>query len=162
MHFDGSYIKTIGGILRIVELALLIILLICSASASSGYGYGSSGGGGWGVFVGLIGFFVVLAWLLFYLFHIHDKAPNVPWLLIEMIFYAVWFVFLLITGIVLAVLASETQYIIGYYWSNIHSSAGAGAFFAFLTAVVFAVHLFFIFKNWRNRTTIQNPIGGHP
>jgi len=157
VHLDVSYIKTVPGILRIVEIVLCLILFICSVSACSVLWH--FGNCGWGGFVGFLGFFLVLAWLFFYLFHVHDAAPNVPWLLIELIFYAIWTFFLLVAGIALAVLASDWGN--DYWGSKIRSGAGAGSFFAFAAAIVFGFHTFLVFRDWRNRSP-RGPIQGHP
>jgi len=160
IQLDVSYIKTIPGILRIVEIVLLIILFICSVSACSIWNAGQCG---WGGFVGFVGFLLVIGWLLFYLFHVQDAAPNVPWLLIELIFYVMWTFFLLVTGIALAVLSADAYYWYGnYYGTTVRSGAGAGSFFAFITAVVFGFHTFLIFRDWRSRTSARGPVQGLP
>jgi len=160
VHLDVSYIKTVPGILRMVEIVLCIILFICSVSAcSAGYSFGECG---WGAFVGFMGFILVIAWLLFYLFHIHEMAANVPWLLIELIFYTIWTFFLLVAGIALAVLSS--RFANGYgSASKVSSGAGAASFFAFAAAVVFGFQTFLIFRDWRSRSVAaRGPIQGHP
>jgi len=160
VHLDVSYIKTVPGILRIVEIVLCIILFICSVSACSVIT--SIGQCGWSSFVGFMGFILVIAWLLFYLFHIHEMAANVPWLLIELIFYAIWTFFLLVAGIALAVLSANASGW-GGWWSKVSSGAGAGSFFAFAAAIVFGFHTFLIFRDWRSRSVAaRGPIQGHP
>jgi len=168
LHLDISYIKTIPGILRIVEIILCIILFICAVTANTTWG-GSFGASGWGAFVGFVGFLLVIAWLVFYLFHVHEAAANVPWLLIEMICYAIWTFFLIIAGIALAVLSGSyaglycNNLILRCWWNQVHSAAGAASFFAFAAAVVFGFQTFLIFRDWRNRTaSLRSPIQGHP
>jgi len=158
-HLDVSYIKTIPGILRIVEIVLCIILFICSVSTCSVWSFGECG---WAAFVGFMGFILVIGWLLFYLFHVHELAPNVPWLLVELIFYAIWTFFLLVAGIALAVLASKWSGA-GSVWAKVSSGGGAGSFFAFAAAIVFGFQTFLIFRDWRSRTaSMRGPIAGHP
>jgi len=160
VHLDVSYIKTIPGILRIVEIVLCIILFICAVSAcSAGWSLGECG---WGSFVGFMGFILVIAWLLFNLFHIHEMAANVPWLLIELIFYAIWTFFLLVAGIALAVLSARWSNVYGW-GAKVSSGAGAASFFAFAAAVVFGFHTFLIFRDWRSHSVAaRGPIQGHP
>jgi len=165
IQLDVAYIKTIPGILRIVEIVLCIILFICAVSACSGWYIYGRGNCGFASFVAFMGFIFVIGWLLFYLFHVHDSAPNVPWLLIELIFYAVWTFFLVISGIVLAVLSADTYGLIYYqYAGTTHASAGAGAFFAFAAAIAFGFQTFLLFQAWRAHRIAnpRQPMAGHP
>jgi len=167
VHLDVSYIKTLPGILRIVELVLCIIVFICAVSACSWANwYGNGGACGWAGFVGFVGFLLVTTWLLFYLFHVHDVSANVPWLLIELIIYAVWTLFFFIAGIASAVAASEVQNVTYYntYYARVRDGSAAGSFFAFAAAGVFGFQTFLLFRDWqRNRTPSRaSNIGGHP
>jgi len=161
VHLDISYIKTIPGILRIVELVLCIIVFICAVSACSGF-YGGSGACGWAGFVGFVGFLLVTAWLLFHLFHVYDAAPNVPWLLIEMIVYAAWTLFFLIAGIACAVAAADVSSVAyqHVFLSRYRDGNGAASFFSFVAAIVFGAQTFFLFRDWNsNRTSASRPVG---
>jgi hypothetical protein len=103
------------------------------------------------------------------MFHVYDVVlPNVPWLLIEFIFYAIWTFFLVIAGIVLAALAGRYSQFASYSYNSGYlktgvSSAGAGSFFAFAAAIAFGIQTFFLFRDWRARSaSTRTNIQGHP
>ncbi|XP_074645398.1 plasmolipin-like [Tubulanus polymorphus] len=132
--FHKEYLKTIPGILKIVEIVLDLIIIICvsivymRASGWFGFLYGSA---------------IVLTIILFasFLFGLIYKMPG-PWPLFVFVFYLVYTILFLITSIVLAV----------YGW--VDASIAAACFFSFAATAVYAVDTFFMFREWRNGPTV--------
>lgn len=130
-----DYIKTIPGILKIVEVVASIITFICASVVPWGYL-----GAGWVQFVSISAFITALIWFIFYLIGVIYRFPG-PWILIEFIYYCVFTLFFLIAAIVSAARAHAAP------------SIGAAAFFAFVCTAVFAVDTFFQFRAWRTGQT---------
>jgi len=158
-QLDFNYVKTLPGILRIVEIALSIIVFICSVSGCSWHSHA-----GFGAFVGFVGFILVTALLVLSVMHVFDSYPQIPWILFELIFYAIWTFFFLVAGSCLAALASYSTVLNGIlYYNYCRGAAGAGSFFAFAAMLVFGIDTFFKFREWRSRITLaRGGVGGGP
>ncbi|XP_013403699.1 plasmolipin [Lingula anatina] len=127
-----QYLKSIPGILQIVEIVLSLIVFICASIPLGWVGYG----GGWVQFVSMTAFLTTAAIFVIIFLNILPRLPG-PWTLILFIYYAVFVVLYLIAAIVCAVRAP--------YWSAV----GAAAFFAFVVMIVYGVDAFFRFRTWR-------------
>jgi hypothetical protein len=118
---DFGYVKTLPGILKIIEVVLSIITFALSMSEPWGYL-----GGGWVNFVAINGFIFPFIWGLLHMFGV------VPQILmnyfIELIYYALWTLFYFIAGIVAAVQGSIPV-------------VGAASFFSFSCMIVFGIDL---------------------
>lgn len=132
---DTGYIRTIPGILKIVEILLDILVLIC---ASIEYWY--SIGGGWVQFVAASALVTTLILFIFHFFNIISRLPG-PWIFIEFIYYAVFILLYLIAAIVAAVRAPLAPAI------------GAACFFCFAALAVYAVDCFFMYRSYK---TVQH------
>lgn len=126
-----EYLKTIPGILKIVEIVLSLIVVICIAVQFFP-------GDGWVWFVSMSAFITVLIWFILYFIGVYGRLPAWRGIL-EFIYYCIFTVFYLIAAIIAAARA-------GQGWG---SGAGAAAFFAFAATAVFAVDTFFQFRAWR-------------
>jgi len=126
-HFNLDYIRTIPGILKIVEFVLAVIAFACATSIPYGWC-----GLGWVSFVGISGFVGALISFFFHLLITWTWAWS---LLIELIWYAIWTIFFLIAGIVAAADAN-CDYIRAFSYTN---TAGAAAAFSFFSMVAWAV-----------------------
>ncbi|XP_046354492.2 plasmolipin-like [Haliotis cracherodii] len=131
IHPDVGYVKSIPGILKIVEFVLCIIVLICTSVV-----YWVPYGAGWIQFVAVAACVVVALLFIFHFLHIFEKLPG-PWPLIEFVCYIVFTIFFLISAIVAAVRGG---------W---HGSIAATAFFCFATTAVFGVDTFFQYRGWQ-------------
>ncbi|ESO82805.1 hypothetical protein LOTGIDRAFT_229821 [Lottia gigantea] len=143
---DVLYVKSIPGILKIVEMILCLIVLICASVGMWWLG----GGGGWVQFVAALAFVVTIILFIFHFMHIIEKLPG-PWVLIEFIFYIVITIMWLIAAIVAAARIGG------------HGSVIATAFFAFAATAVYAVDTFFMFRGWKGgvtTTTSSSTAGG--
>lgn len=132
--FHPEYIKTIPGILKVVEVVLSLVTFICAVIPW----WGSAGG--WVQFVSITAFITVLVWLIFYLIGLIHKIPPFRQL-VEFIYYCVFTALFLIAAIVAAVKG------------GLAAAIGAAAFFAFAATAVFAVDTFFQFRAWRSGQT---------
>lgn len=129
--FHPEYLRTLPGILKVVEIVLALITFICACVVYWGSGQG------WVEFVSMSAFLCTLIYLILHLINLISRFPG-PQLLIEFIYYCVFSVLFLIAAIVAAAKASA------------HSSIGATAFFAFAATAVYAVDTFFQFRAWRS------------
>lgn len=133
---DPTYVRTIPGILKIVEILLDILVLIC-ASIDNWYAIG----GGWVQFVSASALITTVILFIFHFFHIISRIPG-PIVFIEFIYYCVYVFLYLIAAIVAAVRAPYA------------GSIGAAAFFCFAALAVYAVDTFFLYRGWR---VVQHP-----
>jgi hypothetical protein len=128
-----EYIKTVPGILKIVEMVLCLITFACSLG-----GYWSPWGGGWVEFVAMSCFITTLLWFILHL--VFTSLPgllvNRPW---EFVVYCIMGVLFLISGIVAA---ARAPYHLG--------AVGATAFFALAATLVYGVDIYFQFRGWRS------------
>ncbi|KAL3860812.1 hypothetical protein ACJMK2_010878 [Sinanodonta woodiana] len=135
LGLDRLYIRSVKAVLKIIEVVLDIIAFICAV-----WVYWVNLGGGWVQFVTMSAFITTLIFFFFHLFRIIYKLPG-PWGLIELIYYVLYSVMLLIAGIVAAANAIY------------HSSIGATAFFTFAAFVVYCVDTYLLFRGWRFTST---------
>jgi uncharacterized membrane protein len=137
-----EYIRTVPGILKIVELILCLLTFAISLG-----GYWSGYGGGWVEFVAMSSFITTLIWFI-----LHLILPTLPGFLLsrpyEFVTYIVMAALFLIAGIVAA---ARAPYLPG--------QVGATAFFAFASVVVYGIDAFFQFREWRSAPPPQ-PAGG--
>ncbi|KAL8581129.1 hypothetical protein ACOMHN_033577 [Nucella lapillus] len=136
---DPLYIRSLPGILKIVEIFLDILVLIC-ASIDNWY----SLGGGWVQFVAASALVTTAILFFFHFFHIISRLPG-PWTLIEFIYYVVFVILYVIAAIVAAVRAPLAP------------SIGAACFFTFAALAVYAVDCFFMYRGFK---TVQHPHTG--
>ncbi|KAF6023171.1 hypothetical protein EB796_018504 [Bugula neritina] len=133
LDFDGEYVKTLPGIIKLVEIVTSLICFIISLTTSSP-------GNGWCGFVSSTVFFISLVWFFLNLFKLIQKIHPVR-ILIEWIYYLVLAICFCIASIVAAAFT-------GVY----HLPAlGAYSFFGFVCTAALAVDLFFQFKVWRSQ-----------
>lgn len=143
-YFDPAYLRTIPGILKIVQIIFDIIGLICVASVGYSTRYLSSiGGDPFYEFVAVVGFVITLILLILYLFHVVGYLYKVPWYLIEFIYCLVWAIFFFIASVCVAVYCGR------YGCRGRHAGWGAGAFFGFCAMIAYAVDAYFKFRAWR-------------
>lgn len=131
--FDPLYIRTIPGILKIIQLVADLLGFICIMTVNHWYPSAVN----WYSFVAMTGFWVTGTLLVFYLFHLIERLHMLPWMLIEFIYCVVWCVFFLIAG---SVAASKAAYSEGF---------GAASFFGYCGMVVYGYDAFLKFRGWR-------------
>ncbi|KAH3711041.1 CKLF-like MARVEL transmembrane domain-containing protein 7 isoform X2 [Dreissena polymorpha] len=130
--FDRGYVKSMRGILKVSECVLDMVGFICA----SVWIYWTHAGGAWVQFVTISAFITTLILYILHLFRIIYKLPG-PWGLIELIYYVVFTIMMLIAAIVCAARA----------W---HSSIIAAAIFTFLATAVYVVDTFLLFRDWQS------------
>ncbi|XP_015914632.1 plasmolipin [Parasteatoda tepidariorum] len=135
IRFDPAYIKTIPGILKIVQCVVSLIGFICVQTvAYAAY----SSPGGWYGFVAMTAFWVTLLLIIGYLFHIIERTHFIPWVLVELIYSTVWTVFFFIAG---CVAASR---------GGMDPAWGAASFFAFVAMLLYGYDAYERYMHWRN------------
>lgn len=82
-------------------------------------------------------FWVSSILLVMYLLHVIEKFHVIPWLMLEFGFYALWSFFYFTAAIAAAV------------QGPVSSALAAGAFFGFVSMIVYGVDAFFKFRGWR-------------
>ena len=95
----------------------------------------------------MIGFWGTGILLIFYLLHIIEKLRVIPWMMIEMIFCTVLFIFYLSCGIDLAVKYSHFR--IEGTNNDGPIAFAAASFFSFVAMIAYGVDAFFKFQGWR-------------
>ncbi|XP_064640197.1 plasmolipin-like isoform X1 [Lineus longissimus] len=135
-----GYIRTIPGILKIVEMVLDLIVIICCACI-----VGGGGTSGWGTFLAASAIITTAILFIFHITNLISRLPG-PWLVIEFAYFVIYAALYVITAIVCAAFA-------GTY---ISPASGAAAFFAFAAAGVYGVDAFLMFRTWR---AAGSPVG---
>lgn len=132
IRFDRSYITTIPGILKIVQVLCSLLGFICiQCSRLSSWSKGS-----FFSWISMIAFWFTGILLGLYLFHILEKFYKIPWLKIEFLFCTIWTLLYLIASI----LATTVH-------DNPHSAA---AFFGFVAMLAYLVDAYLKFKAVRD------------
>ncbi|XP_063700389.1 CKLF-like MARVEL transmembrane domain-containing protein 4 [Culicoides brevitarsis] len=124
IRFDKLYIKTIPGILKATVIVLNLLGFICIECSK----YSHHSRGEFFNFVAMCGFWFSGLMLIFYIFHVVEKFFRIPWLKIELGFYAVWTLMYLIASC-LAVTFYPTAYVVA-------------GFFGFLAMVIYGYETF--------------------
>ncbi|XP_012942126.1 MARVEL domain-containing protein 1 [Aplysia californica] len=137
-----EYVKSIEGILKIVEIVLCILVLIC---ASIDYWYHL--GGGWVQFVAASAMIGTIILFLFFFFNVYPRLPG-PWNFIVFIYYCVYVVLFIIAAIVAAVRA------------HLATSIGATAFFTFAALAVYIIDVYFMYRSWQAYQHPSTAAGG--
>ncbi|KAL4234133.1 hypothetical protein ACF0H5_005786 [Mactra antiquata] len=130
---DRAYLNSLPSFLKIGEIVLDIIAFIC---ASVWIHWGAYGGG-WVQFVTMSAFITTLLLFGFHLFRIIYKLPG-PWGIIELIYYVLYTLLMLISAIVCAV---------RFNW---HSSIAATTFFTFAATALYVIDTFLLFRAWQS------------
>lgn len=158
IRYDPNYIKTVPGILKAIVCVLSLIGFICIEISK----WSHHSRGGFFNFVAMTAFWFSGLMLIFYMFHVVEKFFKIPWLKIELGFYALWTVLYLLASI-LAVTFNSSAYIVA-------------GFFGFLAMIVYGydawvkyqlVRAGAIAQGVRSQTTTQqstdiNTISGGP
>lgn len=121
IRFDPSYIRTLPGLLKAVQVALNLLGFICITVSR----YSNHSRGGWFNTVAMIGFWFTGILLVLYLFHIVEKFFKMPWLKIECIFCVTWTVFYLLA----ASLAAD--------FARVSEAFAVAAFFGFCAMIAY-------------------------
>lgn len=144
MGLDKDYLRSLQGLLKIFECVLDVIAFICASYLMGWAGYG----GGWVQFVTMSAFITTLLLFGFHLFRIIYKLPG-PWHLIELLYYFLYSLMLLVAGIVCAARGG---------W---HDSIAAAAFFTFAATAAYMLDTFLVFRAWQSGPTTAAAAAAH-
>ncbi|GMT01810.1 hypothetical protein PENTCL1PPCAC_23984, partial [Pristionchus entomophagus] len=145
--FDGGYVRSLGGMLKIICIILCLLCFLCVLIGGPGYYTGA----GWATFVTTVGLSITTTLLALYIFHIVDASPQIPWVLIEMIFCFIWTIFFFIAACVLGVAATRYEGTAGW---------GAASFFALGAMCAYGFDSYLKFLGWKRDEVASG--GAHP
>jgi len=111
LRYDPSYIKTIPGLLKCVQITLNLLGFICIECSSFRW----SSRGEWFNTVAMTGLWFTGIMLAFYLFHVVEKFFRIPWLKIEFIFCGIWVLFYFIASILAVTYGVEAFIVAGFF-----------------------------------------------
>ncbi|CAI2304173.1 unnamed protein product [Caenorhabditis sp. 36 PRJEB53466] len=135
-RLDCEYIRTLGGIMKVVCIVLCLLTFLFVMMGPAYYT-----GVGWATFVSSVGIFVTTSLLTLYLFRVVDTLPSVNWIVCEMVYCFAWTVFFFIAACVLAV--ASAQYRGTFSWA-------IAAFFAFGAMCAYGFDCYLKFLSWKN------------
>ncbi|KHJ86324.1 synaptophysin / synaptoporin [Oesophagostomum dentatum] len=153
---DCSYIRTLGGIMKCVCIALCFLCFLCVLIGGPGYYTEErerltwlmrerisllNKGAGWATFVSSVGLCVTTTLLFLYVFRVVDALPQIPWIVAEMCFCFAWTIFFFIAASVLAVAAARFTATGGW---------AVAAFFAFGAMCAYGFDCYLKFLAWKN------------
>lgn len=138
---DRAYVKSLVGILKVVIAILSLIAFICCASGrsencddeySSTYNFFE--------FVSISCFLTILFLWFFFVLTLHTRVffKIIPWMLVELIYLAVYALFYVLASIIIAAQACGKD------------SNKAAAAFGFFTFFAIVGHGFLTFREWRS------------
>ncbi|XP_023954139.1 CKLF-like MARVEL transmembrane domain-containing protein 4 [Bicyclus anynana] len=122
IRFDPSYVKTVPGVLKVVQVSCSLLGFICILVSK----FGSLAQGTYFNWIAMIAFWFTGILLGLYLFHIVEKFYKIPWLKIEFVFTALWTLLYLIAAILVGTA----------YYDNAHTAA---TFFGSVATVAYAL-----------------------
>ncbi|EFP01524.1 hypothetical protein CRE_23922 [Caenorhabditis remanei] len=146
-RLDCEYIRTLGGIMKIVCIVLCLLTFLFVMMGPAYYT-----GVGWATFVSSVGIFVTTSLLTLYLFRVVDSLPSINWIVCEMVYCFAWAVFFFIAACVLAV--ASAQFKGTFAWA-------IAAFFGFGAMCAYAFDCYLKFLSWQNNeraTGGSNPV----
>ncbi len=153
LRWDPGYVRTIPGILKVVQVVLNLIAFICVMA--SGAHWRSRSVGSWFCFVTMTAFWTTGTLLVLYLLHVIEKFHVIPWMLIEFVFCTLWTFFYFTASLDAAVNASYEP------------ALGAACFFGFLAMAAYGYDAFLKFRGYRagqlaqgERTVQQATVSG--
>merc|ERR1712083_146584 len=149
IHWDPSYIKSLPGKLKISAVVVNLVVAICASIPADVFEYWDLHISKWTQVVSFSGFFVSAILLSFYLFHVIEKFPNIPWILFEIAFCVAWSFFYLTCVIDLIVKGEK--------WGQIDYPAPpkdnfltyGTSFFCFCGLLVYGIDAVLKFKRWK-------------
>ncbi|CAF3953368.1 unnamed protein product [Rotaria magnacalcarata] len=121
-----DYIKSVPGILKMIELAIIL----CGAAPTID---GSSGNKGFFLFVSILALILTFALFIIFIFNINTWCPIIPWKYTELGWCAFIALFYFIASIVIATIAK---------YDGAYGGATFFGFAAFLTYTAEAVYHF--------------------
>ncbi|CAG9784748.1 unnamed protein product [Diatraea saccharalis] len=128
IRFDPQYLKTIPGILKVIQVLCSLLGFICIQVSY----LSTRGRGAYFSWISMIAFWFTGILLGMYLFHLVEKFYKIPWLRMEFGFCTLW-TFLYLLAAILAVTVHD----------NPHSAA---AFFGFVAMFAYAIDAY---VKWR-------------
>ncbi|CAJ0566649.1 unnamed protein product, partial [Mesorhabditis spiculigera] len=134
---ETSYLKTLGGIMKIVCIALCLLTFLCVLIGGPGY----YSGAGWATFVSTVGLSITTLLLFLYVFKVVDSVPQINWIICEMVYTFIWTIFFFIAGSVLAV--ASVQYAQTAGWA-------IAAFFALAAMCAYGFDCYLKFLQWKH------------
>ncbi|XP_066265581.1 CKLF-like MARVEL transmembrane domain-containing protein 8 [Branchiostoma lanceolatum] len=152
---DVEYIKTIPGILKIVELFLGFIAWVCIAS--SGYCCGEN----FVMFVEVTAWLATILLLVVHLLTLHNKAPlsALPWPFIEFCYHAGVTLMYFIAACVVAATTGNRATVWAAWYNSTYSAASA---FAFFTTIAYGIDAYLSFACWREEPPINRHMTPDP
>ncbi|KAK2588275.1 hypothetical protein KPH14_004298 [Odynerus spinipes] len=139
VRFNPAYIRTLPGILKVIQVVLNLLGFICITVSK----YGNHSRGGWFNTVAMIGFWFTGVLLVLYLFHIVEKFSKIPWLKIELIFCGLWAFFYFIA----ASLSAD--------YGRVSEAFAAAAFFGFCAVIAYGYDAWLKFSAIRSGALAQ-------
>ncbi|CAF1457868.1 unnamed protein product [Adineta ricciae] len=138
-----DYLRTIPGILKIIELLCDILGTILAGAAPV---YDSTAGNrSFYLFVSILALIITFVLLILGLLNVHNVVLRGRWPIIELCWCLFICLFYFIAGIVIAV--------VGKY----HGAYGAAAFFGFAAMIVYGADAFFQFRTYRGDSSSPPP-----
>jgi len=138
VKFDFQYFKSIPGILKLLQFVLAIFCMGLAAPARNG-------GAHFFLFVVTTTFLVTAFWICVYFLCIREALTlRIPWLLLEFYYTLGSTVFYFIAMIV--------QFAVAIYGNDT-----AGAVFGLFNTITYGVGAFFLFRDWRESTSEDDP-----
>ncbi|XP_034829091.1 CKLF-like MARVEL transmembrane domain-containing protein 4 [Maniola hyperantus] len=122
IRFDPEYLKTVPGILKVVQVSCSLLGFICILCSK----FSVLNQGTYFSWISMIAFWFSGILLGLYLFHLVEKFYKIPWLKIEFVFTAVWTLLYLIAAILVGTA----------YYDDAHTAA---AFFGSVATVAYAL-----------------------
>ncbi|XP_044751602.1 CKLF-like MARVEL transmembrane domain-containing protein 4 [Coccinella septempunctata] len=111
IRWDPSYIQTLPGVLKIVQIVCSFIGFICIEAS----GLASHTRGGFFNFVALVAVLFTGILLIFYLLHIIEKTFRIPWLMVEFAFCAIWAFGFFAVSIMAATYGSDAYLVAAFF-----------------------------------------------
>jgi len=139
-----GYVKSLPGILRVLQIILAIIVLICVSAAGYAWRYE---GDGFIYFTAATALIYAIIFTVLFLLNVPSLLARLPWVIIILIANVIFTLFYFISFIIACVASS-------YYGSwgntaNAHASFGAAAFFTLLAMAAHAFDAFLMFRDFR-------------
>jgi len=133
IRFDPSYVRTLPGTLKCMQMIMSLCGFICISVAQRSNAHNAN----WFAFVAFGGLLITFILFLLFLFHLIEKLHFLPWLLIELVYCAIWTFFYFTAATAAASMG------------HIEDPFAAAAFFGYTGMLLYGFDTYLKYISWK-------------
>ncbi|XP_022091924.1 plasmolipin-like isoform X1 [Acanthaster planci] len=148
LKVDIGYVKSIPGILRIVQICVLLLYWILLASCPVG---------GYPLGISIVSWIFTIIFFVIFLLQLDKRVPAVHWVLTELFHDLGWAILHFIAACLVANFAANI-YSFGFYYN--HGCVSFSAVLGFAVTILYGISTFFDFRRFQAGGGLSRLTGG--